>query len=193
MCSTLNKAFSMLSCVHMALYLLQRFQAANSYEKHIYIKPSSSMTCPVENSCLNLSALAASANISSHFDSTTRLIFLLGIHYLDTDLFLSNAGTFLELLLFTDVSTVTPSTSIICGNNASLRFTSISHVQISGLHFIGCSASVEGVGMFLLEDSSFLCSSHGYRSALELVQTNAGFIRSAFSISVQYCLQLSMR
>ena len=169
-----KKQFMLLS-VLTTLFLL--LQAANSYEKHIYITPSSTTACPVEDSCLTLPALLA--NIS---DSITGLSFLPGNHILDSDIFLSNTGKFLELSAFNDTGLATPSTNLICSNNTSLTFTNISRVRISGLHFIGCSASVEGVDTFSLEDSRFHGShAYGYRSALVLTQTNADIVRSDFS------------
>ena len=156
------------------------FQAVSN-KKYIYITPSFTTACLVEASaaCLTLSALFLANNAS---DSFTELILLSGNHSLDSDLILSNTGNFLRLLALNDTGhdLAASSTNVICSNNASLRFSNITGVQISGLHFIGCSASVEGVDTFLLEDSRFH-STQGYHSALELTQTNADIVGCIFS------------
>ena len=172
------KHFFLLSTALTLLLIIQAARFSSSSNLH-YITPSLSSACPVESSCFTLSTLTA--NTSNHRDSITRLIFLPGNHNLNSALFLSNTGKFFGLsTLLNDTDLAAPRTNITCGSNASLRFTNISHLQISGLHFIGCSASVEGIDMFSLEDSSFY-GIHGACSALELTQTNANIVRSFFS------------
>ena len=128
--------------------------------------------CSTGGSCLTLSMLAA--NTGNYLDSNTTLIFPAGNHILDSELSVSNIDL---LKLSTNDSA---NVSIACSGNASLKFSNIRQLQISGLEFIGCSSRVEFLDQFTLEDSSF----HGRNSdgsALELTQTNTNIVRSSFT------------
>ena len=146
------------------------FHTVDSSNVH-YITPT---PCPAEDSeesCLTLSTLAA--NSSNYLNSNTTMVFLEGNHILDSGLVVSNiAGS---LTLSTNGS---GTAAIICSGRASLEFSSITQLQISGLEFIGCSSKVERVDQFTLEDSRF----HGGNddSALHLTRTNTNIVCSSF-------------
>ena len=163
--------FSMTQCVLLTLVL------AVSGTKVHHIIPSPIIQCPMGESCLTLSMLAA--NISNYLDSNTTLIFLEGNYILDSKLSVSNIGEFLSL-----TTTGSVPARITCnGNvNSSLQFNNITQMQISGLEFIGCSSQVEFVDQFTLEDSSFF-GENGDGSALVLTQTNTSIVRSAFAFN----------
>ena len=133
-----------------------------------YITPTQ---CPVEESCLTLSTLAA--NISNYLNSNTTIVFLEGNHILDSGLVVSNIDG--SLTLSTNGS---GTAAIVCSENVSLEFSNITKLQISGLEFIGCSSKVERVDQFTLEDSRFHGGSDN--SALYLTHTNTNIVCSSF-------------
>ena len=133
-----------------------------------YITPTQ---CPVEESCLTLSTLAA--NISNYLNSNTTIVFLEGNHILDSGLVVSNIDG--SLTLSTNGS---GTAAIVCSENVSLEFSNITKLQISGLEFIGCSSKVERVDQFTLEDSRFHGGSDN--SALHLTHTNTNIVCSSF-------------
>ena len=132
-----------------------------------YITPTQ---CPVEESCLTLSTLAA--NISNYLNSNTTIVFLEGNHILDSGLVVSNIDG--SLTLSTNGS---GTAAIVCSENVSLEFSNITKLQISGLEFIGCSSKVERVDQFTLEDSRFHGGSDN--SALHLTHTNTNIVCSS--------------
>ena len=137
-----------------------------------YITPTQ---CPVEESCLTLSTLAA--NINNYLNSNTTVVFLEGNHILDSGLVVSNIDG--SLTLSTNGSgTGSGTAAIVCSENISLEFSNITKLQISGLEFIGCSSKVERVDQFTLEDSKL----HGGNdnSALYLTHTNTNIVCSYF-------------
>ena len=117
------------------------------------------------------------ANTSNYLDSNTTLIFLAGNHTLDFELSVSNIGESMSLAI-NDSATA----SITCSANASLKFSNISQIHISGLVFIGCRSRVEFVDHFTVEDSNFH-GGNGDGSALELIQTNTNIVRNSFSFN----------
>ena len=133
-----------------------------------YITPTQ---CPVEESCLTLSTLAA--NISNYVNSNTTIVFLEGNHILDSGLVVSNIDGSLTL------STNGSGTAAIICSDRSLKFKNINQLQISGLELIGCSSKVERVDQFTLEDSKL----HGGNdnSALYLNHTNTNIVCSYFA------------
>ena len=153
----------------LALVLLLIYHTVSGSKMH-HIMPI--VQCSMGESCLTLSMLAA--NTSNYLDSNTTLIFLEGNHTLDSELFISNT----ELLRLSTKHSAT--TSVTCSGNASLNFSNIRQLQISGLKFIGCSSSVDFVDYFTLEDSSFH-GRNGDGSALKLAQTNTNVVRSSFT------------
>ena len=136
-----------------------------------YITPTQ---CPVEESCLTLSTLAA--NINNYLNSNTTVVFLEGNHFLDSGLVVSNIDG--SLTLSTNGS---GTAAIICSDRVrpSLKFKNINQLQISGLEFIGCSSKVERVDQFTLEDSRFHGGSDN--SALHLTHTNTNIVCSYFA------------
>ena len=68
--------------------------------------------------------------------------------------------------------------AITCSDEASLEFSNITQLQVSGLEFIGCSIKVELADQFTVEDSGF----HGGNndSVLHLNYTDASIVRSYF-------------
>ena len=146
------------------------FHTVDSSNVH-YITPT---PCPAEDSeesCLTLSTLAA--NSSNYLNSNTTMVFLEGNHILDSGLVVSNiAGS---LTLSTNGS---GTAAIICSGRASLEFSNITQLQISGLEFIRCSSKVERVDQFILEDSKFRGRSDN--SALHLNHTITNIVCSSF-------------
>ena len=137
-----------------------------------HITPSSSLDCPINEYCLNLSTFVANAN--NHTEDTTLILeFLAGNHILDSDFSISNI-TFLRLSTnSSNISTIT------CSRNAIMRFADIAEMEIQNLNFVNCGIMVQSVKQFVLEDSSFHAT-NGYGSAaLQLNQIYAATITSS--------------
>ena len=101
----------------------------------------------VGGSCLDLSTIAANTDI--HLYSNTTLIFQQGNHHLDNEF--STSG---EELLVLSSNQSSESASIFCRGNGRLKFSNISQLRMRSLKFIGCSATIELVDQFNLEDST---------------------------------------
>ena len=139
------------------------------------IIPSPTTQCPVGESCLTLSMLAAATNIF-YLDSNTTLIFLEGSHTLDSELLVSGKA---PLILSANPSSIID-TTITCENNATLKFRNITQIQIKRLDFIRCHSLVQSVDHLILEDSSFHgTSTNG--SILNLIETNTNIVRCSFN------------
>ena len=166
----MSKIKLLLLVTHLILFMVTVDSRLSSIVH--YITPSSTTQCPAGESCLTLSTLAA--NSSDYFDSNTTLVFLEGSHTLDSELVVSNINGSLVI-----VSTNGPGTAAItCSDEASLEFSDITQLQISGLEFIGCNSKVEVVDQFILEDSRFYGESDD--SALHLNHANTNIVRSSF-------------
>ena len=126
-------------------------------------------------SCLDLSVLAAET--SSYFDTNTNttLIFQQGNHFLNSEFSVSGEN----LLLLSNNQTF-ESVNITCSDNTGLSFTNISQLTISGLNFVGCSATIGQVDQFTVGDSNF-DGENVNSSALELNQTNINILGSSFT------------
>ena len=153
------------------LILIHTVDSARDY---VYFITPSSTTQYAGESWLTLSTLAT--NSSGYFSSlhtNTTVIFLEGNHTFDSELVISNISGSL-ILLYNGLGTA----AIICNNEASMEFSHITQLKISGLEFIRCSSKVEHVDQFTLEDSNFL--GQNSNSALLLNYTNANIIQSSF-------------
>ena len=130
--------------------------------------------CSGGEPCLNLSTIAA--NTSNYLNSNTTLIFQQGSHYLDSELSVSDEELSLELSRHPS----SKSASIVCRGNGRLIFSNISRLSIRRLSFVGCSAIIEQVDQFILDNSSF-DGENANSSALQLYQANVEVLGSTFT------------
>ena len=139
-----------------------------------YIAPSPSYPCPTEP-CLTLSQFANNSN--TYLNTNTTLIFLLGNHTLEVKLFVANISI---LYILSD----SMSSLITCNHHAMFKFNNIGEVHMRGLTFIGCSGNVvKCVDQFMLQDSSLIGQNKNKGTALDLVESNATFVRSFFTFN----------
>ena len=161
--SPLNKTMSTMHSL-LVLLLLSMVRGNNVY--HIISTPS--IQCPA-GECLSLSMVAD--NTSYYLDANVTLIFHHGNRNLESDLYFSN----MDHLIVTELISAT----ILCSNNASLMFSNIHQIRITGLEFIGCRGTVEFVEHFTLENAGFHDVNSG--SALQIIQTYADIIGTVFT------------
>ena len=137
---------------------------------------SPSLPCSVQSQpCLSLDQLATH---SGWVDSNTTLIFLPGIHRLE-----SNSKVFvfnIHFLQLTSDSSFTESqSSIACERDTSVTIHDVSHVSLSRLNFLGCEFIVFSVEQLLIDSSTFQGESDS-KTALLVVDTNVNLINTSF-------------
>lgn len=156
----------------LVVFLWILYHNVDSNTAH-YITPSQTTKCPQGESgtCSTLTVLAS--NTSYFLNSNTEVRFLAGNHHLNGDLIISNISEF--VIIFRNSSVTT---SISCREGASLKFTNVSQLNISGLEFIRCRIIIKLVRQLTLEGTSFRDGIDG--SALHLIQTNSSIFRSHF-------------
>ena len=161
-----------------SLVLLLASSSLGSRSSEVYhITSSSSDPCPAET-CLTLSQFANNSN--NCLGSNTTLIFLLGNHSLEAELFVDN----IDMLLMLSNSTSSSGTVIVCSHNMTFKFDNVSVVHISGLTFVGCSGnSIKSVNQFVLEESNFIGQNDLKGTALEIIETFAHILRSFISFN----------
>ena len=139
----------------------------------VYITHSSKLSCPQQH-CYTFAQFLDNAIRNLGLNRT--LYFLPGSHSLESEYAVRNINE-LHLLSLSPMQMA----SILCAPTAKLLIENVHHVQISYLHFIGCSENkMELVYWIIISNSIF----HGLQSAngtaLELVHTNSKIINSSF-------------
>ena len=159
--------------VSLMYLLLFQFSTADSI---LYVRPSPLVPCPAKP-CHTLSEYAR--NVSHYFTSNTTLIFLSGIHELDTNLTVSGL-TSLQLLGNTSEPT---SCKVVCTQPAHVNVSNVAHVVISALSFSSCGGAGIESALYVTNalnctlDSCQLCNSQKARG-LQISNINSVYIRS---------------
>ena len=127
-------------------------------------------SCP--GLCLTLSQFAM--NSSFYLDSNTTLIFLPGMHYLNTVLSISNMDNFV-------MQSQNSTAYIACVNCSNITFSNSFYIQIVNLEFTGCGGNeVKHVAEFVAQKSKFEGQKDNVGSALEFIETTAQILDSIF-------------
>ena len=139
--------------------------ALNQAASEVYYIATNSTDLYTEQLCLTLSQFVA--NLSHYLHSNTTLVFLPGIHYLNSvNPTLSNVDKF---VMKSENSTA----QIQCTSGSSMHFNQSQYVHISNLEFIGCGGNrVEEVELCVIQYNS--------GTALELIETTAQIVDSTF-------------
>ena len=165
--------------VTVALLLLQVLWFSPVEGKVYHVTPMVGEPCSLDQyPCITLSQFAG--NSKDYLESNTTLIFLAGIHALNSELTVANIKNFTMTSKIN--STVLSNSSVVikCNGSGRLDFIGVSYVRISALQFIGCGGnSVLKSSQFIVEDATFQDKKNS-RAALELVTTNAIIERSRF-------------
>ena len=124
------------SIVAIMLPLIIHFLMWSGPVKCIYIYNTASQ-CP-GSQCLTLSLLSHMSNDSFlNTVSGQALIFELGVHHLDLQLWISNSNS------FSMIANTTPSSSsnvtIVCNRGAGFTFTGGHNIYVKGLNFVHCT------------------------------------------------------
>ena len=166
-------------CIIGSLLLIFSDNVNNELSR-IVLSPSQ-VHCPeAQTSCLTLDKFAA--NSEHYLQNNAELILLSGNHSLHSKLEIAHIN---HLWIYPNLSTYSLGTTIACANQgARFEFTSIFHVLVSGVHFLGCGRNrVDSVKSFILVNSSFEGQKGNSGTALELVNSTIEIKRSFFSNS----------
>ena len=138
-----------------------------------YIVPSESQknNCSV-SSCVTLLQFVG----TSHIDSNTTLFIAGGYHTLVKGISVMNISEFSILSLNNTVAIIT------CRDHASLSFTSVGSIHISGVKFRDCSgAQLESVQLFSIEHSVFLRENRNHtRPFLNITKSTISISNTTF-------------
>ena len=138
----------------------------------LYITPSPNVTCPGKP-CLSLHQFAANV---SWMNSNTTLIFLPGIHRLNTDISVKGIRN-LSMLSYPTLEG--SQFDISCHQSAGFKFDNINNLWMRGLTFFGCNNRALSVKLFKMENSVFQ-GQNDSETALVLNETNIVIRNSSF-------------
>ena len=162
------------------LLLLQIPWLSTPVEGKVYhITPIPGEPCSVNQyPCITLSQFVDNPN--DYLESSTTLVFLVGIHFLHSELTVANIKNF--------TMTSAASVMIKCNDTGRFEFIDVSYVRITALHFSGCGGNSVFASSQIIVEGTMFRSKRNSRAALELVSaTNAIIARSSFVDNAEDC------
>ena len=145
----------------------------------LYILPSPTDPCPAEH-CFVLSLNATEIDNYMYPDSSTEMIFLPGLHVLNTIFSVRDINISLTLMSSGfHLSEDRP--FILCEQVANFAFANVTRVTISGIDLVNCSEyRIEFVPKFEVENSGFFNIENIQGTALKLITTTVSITNSSF-------------
>ena len=140
-----------------------------------YIVPSTNQPCP-SDSCLTLSQFCANPN--GFLQRNTTLIFQPGNYTIDRDFAITEIQTF--SMIIDDSSRAESKVEITCNGYASMSFSAVDHVYISGLNFEYIGLDVSSVGEFAVRYCDF---ARYTQSAMQFYNSNVSITSTLFTLN----------